>query len=127
MAGVCESGRAKSIGSGGGIRHRGLSARALLAMVAAMSVADTIRAKLTAALAPDQIDLVDDSDRHRGHGGWKEGGETHFNLTVVAQRFAGMGRVDRQRLVYQLLADELAGPVHALQLTTLAPGEQPRR
>ncbi|MDX2103749.1 MAG: BolA family protein [Alphaproteobacteria bacterium] len=92
-----------------------------------MSVADTMRAKLAAALHPTQLELVDDSHRHHGHGGWREGGESHFALTIVSPRFEGMSRVARQRLVYQVLAEELAGPVHALQLVTLSPVEaQPR-
>ena len=98
-------------------------ARASGAMVLPMTVADTMRAKLSAALAPEVIEIIDDSHRHHGHAGWREGGETHFNVTLVSAKFAGLSRVDRQRLVYQILADELAGPVHALQLTTRAPGD----
>lgn len=92
-----------------------------------MSVAAIMRDKLTARFAPTRLDIVDDSARHAGHaghpGGAGQGGETHFTVTVVSPVFAGMGRVARQRLVYETLAAELAGGVHALALTTLAPAE----
>ena len=88
-----------------------------------MSVAATMRAKLTARFAPLRLDIVDDSHRHAGHAGARPGGETHFAVVLVSAAFSGMGRVARQRLVYETLADELAGGVHALALTTLAPEE----
>lgn len=93
-----------------------------------MSVADRIIAKLTAALAPLSLDLEDESARHAGHAAMKglAAGETHFRLTVVSARFAGQNRVQRQRLVYQVLAEELAGPVHALAVTALSPDEASR-
>lgn len=86
-------------------------------------VADTLRSKLTAAFAPERLDVVDDSDRHAGHMGARESGETHFNVVVVASAFEGLGRVERQRRVNAVLRDELAGPVHALSIRALAPGE----
>jgi BolA protein len=89
-----------------------------------MTVADTMTRKLTERFAPTQLDIVDDSARHAGHAGARPGGETHFSVTLVSAVFAGMGRVARQRLVYEVLAGELAGGVHALALTTLAPGEE---
>jgi BolA protein len=67
--------------------------------------------------------VVDESAKHKGHGGWREGGETHFHVTVVSEAFEGKSRVDRQRMVYALLAEEMAERVHALALTTKAPGE----
>lgn len=88
-----------------------------------MSVAETIRGKLTERLAPARLVIVDESHRHAGHAGARPEGETHFKVTVVAAAFAGQNRVARQRLVYQILADELATGVHALSLTTLAPEE----
>ena len=95
-----------------------------------MSVAETMSRKLRLRFAPTSLEIVDDSARHAGHaghpGGAGQGGETHFTVTLVSPVFAGMGRVARQRLVYETLADELAGSVHALALTTLAPGEQRR-
>jgi BolA protein len=91
-----------------------------------MSVADTIRRKLTEKFRPVRLDVVDDSQRHAGHAGAQPGGETHFDVTIVSDTFSGMGRVARQRLVYETLADEIAGGVHALALRTLAPGEEQR-
>jgi BolA protein len=88
-----------------------------------MSVAETIRYKLTDRFAPTRLEITDDSHHHAGHAGARPGGETHFSVTLVSETFRGMGRVARQRLVYQTLADELAGSVHALALTTLAPDE----
>ncbi|MBV9828638.1 MAG: BolA family transcriptional regulator [Alphaproteobacteria bacterium] len=82
-----------------------------------------MRAKLSEKLAPTRIDIVDDSHRHAGHSGARPEGETHFTVTVVSEVFAGMTRVARQRVVYRILADELAGRVHALSLSTLTPAE----
>ena len=89
-------------------------------------VADAIRAKLTAGLAPARLDIVDESHRHAGHAGARAEGESHFNVTIVAAAFAGQSRVARQRLVYGLLAEELRTDIHALSLTTLAPAEDER-
>lgn len=88
-----------------------------------MSVAETIRQKLTDRLAPLRLDIVDESHRHAGHAGARPEGETHFAVTIVSAAFVGLGRVARQRLIYQILAAELATCVHALSLMTLAPGE----
>ena len=92
-----------------------------------MSMAETIERKLTAALAPQRLEVRDDSHKHAGHAGWREGGETHFHVTVVTEAFTGENRVVRQRKVYQVLAEELADSVHALQLVTLTPEEAERR
>lgn len=81
-----------------------------------MSVAETIRQKLTAAFAPESLDVIDESEQHRGHGGWREGGETHFRVVMTASRLDGESRVGRQRAVNKVLAEELAGPVHALAM-----------
>lgn len=91
-----------------------------------MAVAETMEHKLTQALAPQRLKIVDDSEKHKGHAGYREGGETHFRVEVVAAAFAGQSRVARQRRVYEILAAELAGGVHALQLTTLTPDEDRR-
>src|SRR3954454_4409725 len=88
-----------------------------------MSVAETIHRKLTDRLASVGLDIVDESHRHAGHAGARPEGETHFTVTIVAAAFAGLSRVARQRLVYGILAEELATRVHALSLTTLAPDE----
>jgi len=88
-----------------------------------MTVADRIRAKLTLALKPTRLEIHDDSHRHEGHAGSRPGGESHFRLEIVSSAFAGKTRLDRQRRVYDLLAEELQGSVHALQLSTLTPEE----
>lgn len=85
-------------------------------------VAQAIRAKLVAAFDPSHLEIVDDSHRHAGHMGYKgDDAETHFNVSITAAAFDGMARVARQRAVYKVLADELAGPVHALALDIKAP------
>lgn len=86
-------------------------------------VAGQIHSKLQSAFAPERLEVVDDSARHAGHAGAGGGGESHFNVTVVSDAFVGVNRVERQRRVYAVLAEELAGPVHALSLKALAPGE----
>ena len=88
-----------------------------------MSVAETIRHKLTERFAPTRLTVVDESHQHAGHAGARPGGETHFAVTIASAAFAGLGRVARQRLVYETLNQELAEGVHALSLTTLAPDE----
>jgi BolA protein len=88
-----------------------------------MSVAETIRNKLTAAYRPTRLAVVDESHRHTGHAGARPEGETHFRVEIVSAAFSGKSRVARQRAVYQTLADELRGPVHALALSTLTPEE----
>ena len=88
-----------------------------------MSVAETIRQKLTERFAPTRLVVVDESHRHAGHAGARPEGETHFAVTITSAGFAGLGRVARQRLVYEELKQELALGVHALSLTTLTPDE----
>jgi BolA protein len=78
---------------------------------------------LTAAFQPIRLEVEDDSARHRGHAGAREGGESHFNVLIESQAFSGVAKVARQRLVHRALAEELAGPVHALSVKALAPGE----
>jgi BolA protein len=84
-------------------------------------VAQAIESKLRAAFSPSRLDLRDESARHAGHA--HGGTETHFDLTIESAVFAGLGRVERQRRVMAALKDELAGPVHALSIRAVAPGE----
>ena len=79
-----------------------------------MSVADTIESKLREALNPSSLEVIDDSHHHAGHMGASPGGETHFTVRIGAQAFEGLNRVAQQRLIYKILAEEMAGPVHAL-------------
>lgn len=88
-----------------------------------VSVQASIRRKLGAALGPLRLDVVDESARHAGHAGARPGGETHFRVEIVSPRFAGLSRIARQRLVHEVLAQELKDRVHALSLKTLAPEE----
>lgn len=76
----------------------------------------TIRLKLTEAFAPEFLDVVDESEQHRGHGGWREGGQTHFRVVLRSAAFDGLSRVARARAVHMVLDDELRNGVHALAL-----------
>lgn len=86
-----------------------------------MSVSATMETKLTEVFSPIELEVIDESEEHRGHGGWREGGETHFRIRMTAAAFADMNRVARSRAVHKALEDELAGPVHALALELAAP------
>ena len=88
-----------------------------------MHVAQRIREKLTSALNPTRLEVVDESHRHAGHAGARPGGETHFHVEVVAAAFQGKSRIERQRLVYSALKEEMSEQIHALSLVTRAPGE----
>lgn len=87
------------------------------------AVGARIESKLRAAFAPEHLVVSDESNLHRGHVGSREGGETHFRVAIRSAQFAGKSRVERQRLIYGILAEELAGPVHALALSAEAPAE----
>jgi BolA family transcriptional regulator, general stress-responsive regulator len=91
------------------------------------TVADRLSVKLNQAFAPQQLEIHDDSAKHSGHAGAREGGESHFSVLIVSEHFEGLNRVARQRLVYSALAEDLAGPVHALSLQTLTPEESEKR
>ena len=88
-----------------------------------MSMKDRIATKLTMGLNPLALDVEDESDRHHGHAGAREGGETHYRVYIVSESFAGKSRVARHRLVYDQLGEEFAAGLHALALRALAPGE----
>ncbi len=87
-------------------------------------VAAEMRRRLDSALSPTRIELVDDSEKHRGHGGYNPAGESHFSLVIESAAFAGKSRVERQRLVYSALGDLMHERVHALQIRARAPGEE---
>lgn len=72
--------------------------------------------KLTEAFDPVHLEIVDESEKHRGHGGWREGGETHFLVVMRAEALNELSRVERSRAVHKVLSDELASRVHALAL-----------
>jgi BolA family transcriptional regulator, general stress-responsive regulator len=81
-----------------------------------MATADTIAQKLNAGLNPRQIDVKDVSHKHAGHAGWREGGGTHFEVTIKADVFAGKSRLLCHRMVNDILAEDLANSIHALEL-----------
>ena len=81
-----------------------------------MAMSDTIAQKIKAELSPQKLDVKDVSDEHAGHAGWREGGETHFKVTIKASVFRGKSRLQRHRMVNDILADELANSIHALEL-----------
>ena len=82
---------------------------------------------LNEALSPQSLDVLDESYKHAGHSGWREEGETHYNVHIVAEAFSGKNRVERHRMINALLAPEFAAGLHALALTTLTPDEAARR
>ena len=88
-----------------------------------MSVADTIRSRLREAFDPLELEVVDESARHKGHAGADPAGESHFRVRIVAEAFGGTSRVARQRAVNAALKDLLEGRVHALAMTALTPAE----
>ncbi len=88
-----------------------------------MSAERRMREKLMIALNPTRLDVINESHLHAGHAGSPGTGESHFKVLIVSQAFASKSRVERHRMVNTALADELAGAVHALAISTFAPGE----
>jgi BolA protein len=88
-----------------------------------MSTKDVITKKLTEAFAPESLRVEDESHRHEGHAGHRPGGESHYRVYIVSDAFRGKSRVERHRAVNAVLAQELAGSVHALAVHAAAPGE----
>ena len=93
-----------------------------------MTMQERIVARLTEALAPEKLEILDESERHAGHAGVRQGhaaagGGTHYRVRIVSPKFAGLNRVARHRLVYDLLPAEFADGLHALALDAKAPGE----
>ncbi|HXH54040.1 MAG TPA: BolA family protein [Sphingomicrobium sp.] len=86
-------------------------------------VASEMLERLNSSLGPTQIELSDDSDKHRGHSGYNPAGESHFTLRIESPAFAGKSRVERQRMVYSALGDLMRERVHALSIKASAPGE----
>jgi len=84
-----------------------------------MSARDTIQAKLAAKFTPAFLDVIDESNKHFGHAGWREGGETHFRVRIAAHHFDGMSRVAQHRAVMDVLDAELKDRVHALAIEVL--------
>ena len=86
-------------------------------------VAAEMLRRLNSALSPTRIELIDDSERHRGHGGYNPAGESHFSLRIESAAFEGKNRIERQRMIYNALGDLMRERVHALSIRASAPGE----
>lgn len=86
-----------------------------------MTVERSIREKLAHAFAPEALEVVNESHHHASHAGSPGTGESHFAIKVVSSSFTGKSRVERHRMVNEVLADELAGKIHALAITALSP------
>lgn len=85
-----------------------------------MLVADEMRKKLEAAFAPETLEIEDESERHRGHAGYQEGGQSHFRVAIKAPVFKEMSRIERHRAVHRALGEDLVGRIHALALAISA-------
>ena len=81
-----------------------------------MSRTETIRDKLQTAFSPDALEVIDESEKHIGHAGYQEGGESHFHVRMTAPAFDGMSRIARHRAVHDALGPELIGKIHALSM-----------
>lgn len=81
-----------------------------------MAVADEIETRLRTAFGPRRLSVEDQSEQHRGHAGWREGGETHFHVEIAAEGFGAMSRIERHRAIHTALGPDLIGRIHALSL-----------
>lgn len=88
-----------------------------------MPMADTLEKKLKSALNPAHLEVIDNSHHHIGHAGYREGGESHWKVVIIAEAFNGKNRLQRQRLVNAALSEELKGPIHALEMDLKGTGE----
>jgi len=88
-----------------------------------MRVANIITAKLEKAFSPEHLEVIDNSEKHLGHAGYREGGESHWKVVIVSKVFEGKSRLQRQRLVNAVLSAELQGPIHALEMDLKTVGE----
>jgi BolA protein len=88
-----------------------------------MTLHHWITQTLQERLHPSQLTVTDESEQHRGHGGWREGGETHFRIYIVSEAFSGKTRIERHRLVNEVLKDAFDRGLHALAVQAKAPGE----
>lgn len=89
-----------------------------------MTRRDRMATQLDAAFSPHRLEILDESHLHHGHAGWREGGETHYRILVVAPAFSGKSRVDRHRMVNEALKQEFDDGLHALAITARAPEEE---
>lgn len=92
-----------------------------------MSVSERIAQLLEKELTPIFLEVTDFSDSHKGHAGYREGGESHFKVTIVSSIFSGKSRIERHKIVYTALEKELKQQIHALTLNTLSPEEAEKK
>ena len=89
-----------------------------------MDVTAEMERRLRAQLAPDRLEIVDESDAHRGHAGHVPGVSTHFRVVVRSTKLAGLGRIARERAVHEAVGDLMGDPIHALSVDAAAPDER---
>ncbi|MCY4460755.1 MAG: BolA family transcriptional regulator [Albidovulum sp.] len=82
-----------------------------------MGVADEIQEKLARAFSPESLEVIDESESHRGHSGWRDGGETHFRIIIEAEELMKLGRIERHRAIHKALSPEPMARIHALAIT----------
>jgi BolA protein len=92
-----------------------------------MSLREVIISILTKELIPIYLEVTDFSERHKGHSGYREGGETHFDVVIVSNVFSGKSRIERQKIVYKILEEEMKSKIHALTLKTLTADEADKK
>jgi BolA protein len=92
-----------------------------------MSLREVIISILTKELTPIYLEVTDFSERHKGHSGYREGGETHFDVVIVSNVFSGKSRIERQKIVYKILEEEMKSKIHALTLKTLTADEADKK
>jgi BolA protein len=81
-----------------------------------MSITEELRKRLEEAFQPGRLEIIDESEKHRGHAGYREGGESHFRIIIEAEAFAPMSRIERHRAVHEVLGKDLVSRIHALAL-----------
>lgn len=81
-----------------------------------MDLADEMRRRLAGAFAPHRLEVIDESEGHRGHAGWREGGGTHWRIRIAAPALGAMGRLERHRAIHAALGPDLIGRIHALAI-----------
>lgn len=87
-------------------------------------VRDSIFQKLSLKFSPQELEVIDESEKHRGHAGHDPRGESHFQVRIIAESFRGKGRVERHRMVHETLANEIKERIHALSIKAFYPGEE---
>jgi BolA protein len=88
-----------------------------------MTLTELIAHHLNEELHPTHLEVTDESEQHRGHAGWREGGETHYRIDIVSKAFSGKSRVERHRLVNAAVGEAFTRGLHALSIKARAPGE----